>query len=215
MGNILNVLKRNYYIRKIGKNLKDRYLTLWCGGRKPKCHGKIYRKIRGRGNKLEFGNNCTFDRTTFIMYGSNNRIIFGDNCSVEAHSSFWIVGNNCEIIVGRGSTFNHTTHFMVEEENARVIVGEDCMFANTITVRNADSHKIYSMDTGERLNNPKDIHIGNHVWIAARCMILKGVKIGEGSVVGANSIVTKDIPQNVIAAGVPANIVKQNIEWRY
>ena len=55
----------------------------------------------------------------------------------------------------------------------------------------------------------KDIHIGNKVWIGAGVVITKGVTIGDNSVVAAGAVVTHDIPANVIAAGVPAKVIKE------
>ncbi len=53
------------------------------------------------------------------------------------------------------------------------------------------------------------IHIGSHVLIGTRCIILKGVTIGQGSIIAAGSIVTKDVPANVIAGGNPCKVIKK------
>jgi acetyltransferase-like isoleucine patch superfamily enzyme len=58
----------------------------------------------------------------------------------------------------------------------------------------------------------KNVEIGSDVWIGARCIILGGVKIGHGAVLGAGSIITKDIPPYAIVAGVPAKILKYRFE---
>jgi len=67
---------------------------------------------------------------------------------------------------------------------------------------------------GEPLNEPDDIVIENHVWVGARCILLKKAYIAENSVVGAMSLVNKrfDIP-NVLIGGVPAKIIKSGINW--
>lgn len=56
------------------------------------------------------------------------------------------------------------------------------------------------------------IEIGNDVWIGARSVILSGVKIGNGAIIAANSVVTKDIPEYAIAAGVPAKVIGQRFD---
>ena len=58
------------------------------------------------------------------------------------------------------------------------------------------------------------IKIGDHVWIGVNSVILKGVNIGDGSVIGAGSVVTRDIPARCLAAGIPARVIRSNIEWK-
>lgn len=66
------------------------------------------------------------------------------------------------------------------------------------------------------INNPRPIHIGNHVWIGCRNTILKGVEIADNVVVAANSIITKNILENncvVAASGKDLYILKRNVQW--
>lgn len=60
----------------------------------------------------------------------------------------------------------------------------------------------------------KSVVINDHVWIGARCIILKGVTIGEGAVVAAGSVVTRDVPARCLVAGNPAKVVKENVTWK-
>ena len=55
----------------------------------------------------------------------------------------------------------------------------------------------------------KPIHIGKNVWIGSNATILQGVTIGDGAVIAAGAVVTKDVPANMIAAGVPAKVIRQ------
>jgi acetyltransferase-like isoleucine patch superfamily enzyme len=59
----------------------------------------------------------------------------------------------------------------------------------------------------------KPIIIGNNVWIGLNAIILKGVIIGDGSIITAGAIVNKDVPERCLAGGVPAKILKTNVEW--
>lgn len=59
----------------------------------------------------------------------------------------------------------------------------------------------------------KPVKIGNHVWIGTRVTILKGVNIGDGAVIAAGSVITKDIPAGSLAAGVPAKIIRDKVIW--
>ena len=88
------------------------------------------------------------------------------------------------------------------------------MFAYDIDLRTGDSHSIIDCQTQERLNFAKDIEIGNHVWVATRCLILKGAKVADNSVIASGSIVTKSFSEpGVVIAGNPAKVVKEGITW--
>jgi len=86
-------------------------------------------------------------------------------------------------------------------------IGSNCLIASGTT--------ILSHDHCKRVNNQpllQDTHIGNNCFIAVNATILPGVKIGDQVVVGAGSVVTKDIPSNVIVAGNPAKVIRENIK---
>ncbi len=122
-------------------------------------------------------------------------------------------GDNISITIGKGTSFTHTVHFCAQEDNVRIVVGEDCMFSNNIIVRTSDSHPIYDAITNQRINNPADVIIGKHVWIAPNSKVFKGVTIEDGSIIGSNSLVTRNIPSSCLAVGSPAKVVKQDIKW--
>lgn len=93
------------------------------------------------------------------------------------------------------------------------ICGKDCMFSNTIIVRTSDSHAIIDTITHKRINPAKNVIIGDHVWIAPSTTIMKGAKIGSNTIIGSHTLVTKEIPSNVLAVGMPAKIVKEGVTW--
>ena len=79
----------------------------------------------------------------------------------------------------------------------------------------AESETLMSFDNKEIINKPKTgISIGEHVWIGMKSTILKDVKIADNVVIGACSLVNKSIAENYVAvAGVPAKIIKRNVDW--
>ncbi len=87
-----------------------------------------------------------------------------------------------------------------------IIIGDNVMIANGAYVTDADWHGIY--DRSNRDVNRYSVHISDNVWLGDHSSVLKGVSIGENSIVAAGAVVTKDIPANVVVAGNPAIIVK-------
>jgi acetyltransferase-like isoleucine patch superfamily enzyme len=87
-----------------------------------------------------------------------------------------------------------------------VTIGDSCMFANEAFVTDADWHGIY--DRSLSVGKSAPVIIGNNVWIGDSAMVCKGVTIGDNSIIGAGSIVLKDVPANVVVGGNPAVIVK-------
>ena len=88
-----------------------------------------------------------------------------------------------------------------------ITIGDSCMFANEAFVTDSDWHGIY--DRSQSVGKSDPVRIGNNVWIGDSAMVCKGVAIGDNSIIGAGSVVLKDIPDNVIAGGNPAVIVKK------
>lgn len=88
-----------------------------------------------------------------------------------------------------------------------ILIGDGCMMANGVYITDCDWHGIY--DRMHRDPQPRPVHIGNNVWIGDRATVLKGVTIGDNSIVAACSVVTRDVPANVVVAGNPARVVKE------
>ena len=105
-------------------------------------------------------------------------------------------------------------HIAITESGSAIKIGRDCMFAYDIDIRTGDSHSIIDTNKNERINYAQDVSIGNHVWVAAHCIILKGVHIPDELVLATGSVVTKKFLQKgVIIAGNPARVVKEGISW--
>lgn len=176
-------------------------------------YGRYSCDVIGENNQIIIGKDTFLKDTIFRIRGNENQIIIDDDCTIGAKCSFWIEGTNSIIHIGRQSTFTHTVHFCAQEDNISINVGMDCMFSNNIVVRTSDSHPIYRIDDNQRINPAKSVTIGNHVWVAPNTKIMKGVNIENGSIIGSDTIVTKVIPENSLAVGHPARVVKSNIKW--
>jgi acetyltransferase-like isoleucine patch superfamily enzyme len=90
----------------------------------------------------------------------------------------------------------------------RIEIGNNVVISENVTIRDSDGHEII----GSLSSRP--IKIGSHVWIGLNVTILKGVTIGDDSVIAAGSVVTKDVPAGTLVAGVPAVVKRENVSWR-
>jgi acetyltransferase-like isoleucine patch superfamily enzyme len=87
-----------------------------------------------------------------------------------------------------------------------ITIGDSCMLAQGVFITDSDWHGIY--DRSLSVGQSAPVRIAANVWIGDSAMICKGVKIGENSIIGAGSVVLRDIPANVIAGGNPATVLK-------
>jgi len=101
----------------------------------------------------------------------------------------------------------------------RVRIGEQCVIADRAMFIDFD-HGIVETERPIRLQGiyKRDVEVGNNVWIGYGACILRGVSVGDNSVIGTNSVVTKDVPANAIVGGVPARIIRmreapQELRW--
>jgi acetyltransferase-like isoleucine patch superfamily enzyme len=169
--------------------------------------------IVGDDNKIVVGEGSYLSNLKVRMRGSGHRLVFGKNCRVSRGGVFWFEDEDGHLEIGADTTMVEA-HIVVDEPGSKVVIGEGCMFANDIEIRTSDSHAILDAKTGERINPARDIVIGDHGWIAAHTILLKGVEIGHDSIVAAGAVVTKSCAPGVILAGNPAAVIKEGITWR-
>ena len=141
-----------------------------------------------------FGRNIHLGKYAQIICASDNCVRFTSWPSKQADAEIKI-GDYCLISPG------------VRISSAQSIrIGDNCMFAANVIISDSDWHGIYNRIRPFRCTKP--VTIENNVWLGERVIVNKGVTIGENSVVGAGSIVTKSIPANSVAAGNPARVIK-------
>lgn len=126
---------------------------------------------------------------------------------------FWIYGGS-DVAVYDGGTLTLGTGYAnynckIQCFNS-ITIGDDVCIAEGVVIRDSDNHHIDREDY--KMSAP--IQIGNHVWIGMNAVILKGVTIGDGAVIAAGAVVTRDVPAKAMVGGVPAKIIKENVEWR-
>ena len=152
-----------------------------------------------------------------LQGGGQKRIIIGDYTSIQSHSILgcWekygvqkftpsiIIGNNCSI-----GEYNHITACN------KITIGDGLLTGRFVYIGD-NAHGGLSWKEAEippvrrHLTSKGEIIIGRNVWIGDKVTILGGVTIGDNVIVGANSVVTHDIPNNCVAVGMPAKVVRQ------
>lgn len=163
----------------------------------------------GKNNQVILHENANLKNTFIEFKGDNGCFSIGEKAGIFGT---FRLGYQCNITIGNKVTSTNTVYVTCAEKTT-IEIGDDCMFATNNQIRTDDSHPIYDTNTGKRVNPSKSISIGNHVWIAYGATILGGSNIGSGSVIGAYSLVKKSIPNNCIAAGVPAKVIREDVFW--
>jgi acetyltransferase-like isoleucine patch superfamily enzyme len=135
---------------------------------------------------------------------ARGKIIIGNNCKIWSHLGKTQIsaGPRAVITIGE-NTFINTGAIISSRKG--ISIGKNCNIANEVIIMDDDFHDV---KVREEKSAKAEISIGDNVWLATRVMVLKGVSIGEGAVIAAGAVVTKDVPPYVLAGGVPAKIIK-------
>ncbi|HMH46326.1 MAG TPA: acyltransferase [Solirubrobacteraceae bacterium] len=140
--------------------------------------------------QLEIGRRATLrvGRWAWIGHGSKIRVHEGE-VSIGAKT---VMGQDCTI-----SAFQH------------VSIGRECILADRVMLIDFD-HGVTEVDRPIRLQGiyKRDVHVGHNVWIGYGACVLRGVKVGDNSVIGTGAVLTKEVPENAVVAGVPARVIR-------
>ena len=127
-------------------------------------------------------------------------------------------GDNCYIeLPFRANWGGHHVHFgsgiyansnLTIVDDGHVYVGDKVMFGPNVTIATAN-HPIEPTLRAKGLQYNKDVYVGENTWIGAGVIIVPGVRIGKNTVIGGGSVVTKDIPDNVVAVGNPCRVLRE------
>lgn len=164
----------------------------------------------GKNNCVLTPKNLCCDDLQVVFKGSNNEVRIGKSC-LKCKNTIFIQGDYNTVEIGDDVVFDQDVSIVLAE-GTKVKIGDNCLLAKGVRIRTSDQHFIYD-ENGFRINKAKDVCIENHVWLGASAIIMKGATIGEGSVIGMDSMVTKTIPPYSIAVGKPAKVIKSNINW--
>jgi len=161
-------------------------------------------------NHIIIGKNSNSD-DIYLHCGSDAAVHIGDYVRL-AKARMHIVAPT-KLIIAEFTSFVGNAQISAHE-SAEITFGHNCLIADEVTVSVSDMHSVIDVETGERINPARPILIGHRVWIGARSTVLKGTTIGDGSFIGAHSLVRGTFPANVMAGGVPAKVIRTGVTWR-
>jgi len=140
--------------------------------------------------KLEIGRHAVLrvGRWAWIGHGSKIRVHEGE-VSIGAKT---VIGQECTI-----SAYQH------------VSIGRECILADRVMLIDFD-HGVVEVERPIRLQGiyKRDVHVGHNVWMGYGACVLRGVRIGNNSIVGTSAVVTRSVPENAVLAGVPARVIR-------
>jgi acetyltransferase-like isoleucine patch superfamily enzyme len=137
------------------------------------------------------------------------------------------IGKDARVVLGRWSWLGHGTKVRAHEGEVligaksvlgqectisayqHVSIGRECIVADRVMLIDFD-HGVVEVERPIRLQGiyKRDVQVGHNVWIGYGACVLRGVTVGDNAVIGTNSVVTKDLPDNAVAAGVPARVIR-------
>ena len=151
-----------------------------------------------------FGSAVDVRKHFSFRQGCNGVVRFGERCILDVGMTVECHGI---LNVGKRVIFGHHCTIAARE---RIEIGDDCMFAEMVSIRDHD-HAFTNVEVPYREQGftCAPVRIGRNVWVAAKVTVCKGVFIGDNCIIGANAVLTKNIPSNSLAVGIPARVIRQ------
>lgn len=179
-----------------------------------KLHPDAKITVKGHGNKMYLEEGASLGQLSaprLEFLGNNNIFHIGKKANIK-RGHYRFDGNDGRIDIGEKTTIGNA--YFLCAENTTIQLGTDCMLSYEVEFRTTDAHSLIDEASGEVINYPADIIVGDHVWIGKGGCLLQGIEIASNCIVGTRALVTKSFLQEKTAiAGVPAKVVRENVLW--
>jgi len=170
-------------------------------------------EVHGNDNIITIGSGCDVRHLKIRIYGDGHRITIANNVRFSQGGTLWFEDSGGSLDIGPDTTIE-AADISITERGSRVEIGRDCMLAYDIDIRTGDSHSILDANTRSRLNPAACVRLGDHVWVAAHCILLKGSALADDSILAAGAVLTKAIAESgCVVGGNPARILKRGVTW--
>ena len=144
---------------------------------------------------------------TLIQLSRKSVVVFKKNSQI-GNGCHLIIGKNAKFVIGENSFISVNSRITCSKE---IAIGDNCAISWNVQIMDTDIHNIVT--SGEKNCENQPVRIGDNVWIGTQAIILKGVTIGNGAIIAAGSVVTKDVPPKCLVGGNPAKVIRENVEW--
>lgn len=159
--------------------------------------------------KIGFGEVGIFDRERSRSIWQVHGLVKFKGSAQLGHGSRLSVHG--ELQLGDGFIMTAESAIVAHE---KISIGDGVIVSWDVLLMDTDVHEIIDM-SGRRLNNNRQILIGNKVWIGCRSLILKGVQIADGVIIAAGSTVSKSLTQSrTVVGGAPTKVLREDVQWR-
>lgn len=165
-----------------------------------------YIKVMLLEENIKLSKNVNLGKNIILKTTDGGSIVIGDNVSIEANS--YIYAQYGTIEINENTFIGYGTQIVAKES---ITIGKDCLIASYCVIRD-NNHNINSNQLINKQGHTiAPIIIGNDVWIGTHCTITKDKTIHNGAVIGANSVVTKDVEEYSVVGGVPTKFIKKRV----
>jgi acetyltransferase-like isoleucine patch superfamily enzyme len=190
------------YSRMIAAALRMRGIKV---GRNLYIQGVPHLKIRGRPGDIEIGDDVSIMGDIDLRNREAGKIVIESNVQLDT-SCRLVAANQAVLRIGSGSRVGAYSIFNCGDD---VTLGQKCLLAGFCYVQSSNHGIRSGTPIQDQPHTYGKIRIGNDVWLGGHASVLAGVTIGDGAVVGANAVVTRDVDPEAICVGVPASRVGQ------
>ena len=172
------------------------------------------------GTQIVVGNETSISGNGILFFNTNKPESFKAKCYFQLRNkgslfleseNFFHYGTDICVFEGgslelHGCSLNAYSQLRCKNH---IYIGKGTTVSRNVQIWDADHHEFnHELDD-------KEVVIGDHVWIGAGAMILKGVHIGDGAVIAAGALVNKDVPSGALVAGVPGKVINEHVEWKF
>lgn len=166
--------------------------------------------ITGDGSHVLIGDGANAFERMSLTCGPGSTVHIGHGVRLASVQIY--VCPRTKLLIGHHSAFANEGQIFVHETQP-ITIGHNCLISEGVNFWVSDAHSIIDLETGRRINPSRPIHVGHRVWLGRNVSVFKGAHIGDGAIIGAQSIVTGVIPGNALAYGSPARVVREGVTW--